>query len=241
MDLLPKIFPAFPHQDSVDIHALLTPAREVGGDLYNFYFLDNRHLCFTVGDVSGKGVPAALFMTITMALIRMVSERESDPAQIMDSVNKALSRDNPNCMFVTLVVGVLDVCTGRMNYVNAGHNPPLILRGEGKVEVLSARSGPAVGVAEGVRFGLLETQLAPGDCLLLYTDGVTEAMDSDGCLYSDERLRELIVSGVGLASVQVAEQIMSDVHHHVGEAEQSDDITLLIIRYCALEKNREEP
>ena len=232
MDLLPKVFPAFPNRAEVDIHAVLTPAREIGGDLYNFYFLDDHHLCFTIGDVSGKGVPAALFMTIAMTLIRVASERESDPARIMDDVNDALSRDNPNCMFVTLVVGVVDVRSGRMVYVNAGHNPPLLLRQEVAVEVLSARSGPAAGVTEGVKFRVLETALAPGDCLLLYTDGVTEAMNPAGDLYSDERLRQIVAHRPGFTPEQIINQIMSDVRTHAGEADQSDDITMLAIRYC---------
>ncbi|HRY16373.1 MAG TPA: SpoIIE family protein phosphatase, partial [Candidatus Competibacteraceae bacterium] len=232
MDLLPKVFPAFPDQDHVDIYALLAPAREVGGDLYNFYFLDKDHLCFAIGDVSGKGVPAALFMTIAITLIRMASERESNPARIMSDVNAALSRDNPNCMFVTLVVGVLDVRTGRVAYVNAGHNPPLVLRQLDAIDVLSARSGPAAGVTDGLGFALLETQLAPGECLLLYTDGVTEAMDTDGRLYSDQRLHELMGRCRALTAEERVHQIMQDVRRHVGEAEQSDDITILAVRYC---------
>ena len=231
MDLLPKAFPAFPNQDRIEIHALLTPAREVGGDLYDFYFLDEHHLCFTIGDVSDKGVPAALFMTIAMTLIRMAAEREADSARIMDAVNEALSRDNPNCMFVTLVIGILDVRTGRVAYANAGHNPPLALRQQSDVEVLSARSGPAAGAAAGVKFSLLATVLAPGDGLLLYTDGVTEAMDPDGRLYGDERLRQLMTRRASSAPESVVRQIMEDVRNHAGAAEQSDDIAVLAIRY----------
>ena len=240
MDLLPKVFPAFPNHAEVDIHALVVPAREVGGDLYNFYFLDEHRLCFTIGDVSGKGAPAALFMTIAMTLIRVASDHQSDPARIADEVNANLSRDNPNCMFVTLVVGVLDVRTGQVNYVNAGHNPPLALRRRGAIQVLSARSGPAVGVVEGVEFTLLETLLEPGDCLLLYTDGVTEAMDPAGHLYGDERLRQLMTHCTELAAEPVVDQIMRDVRHYAGEAEQSDDITVPVVRYCGLEQIRKE-
>ena len=239
MNLLPKVFPAFPNRTEVDIHALVAPAREVGGDLYNFYFLDEHHLCFTIGDVSGKGVPAALFMTIAMTLIRVASDHESDPARIMDDVNANISRNNPNCMFVTLVVGMLDVRTGRMSYVNAGHNPPLALRREGDIQVLAARSGPAVGVFDDIEFNLLETSLNPGDCLLLYTDGVTEAMDPSGGLYGDARLRQLMTHCTELAAEQVVDRVIRDVRDHAGEAEQSDDITVLAVRYRGFEQTRQ--
>lgn len=240
MNLLPKVFPAFPNRVEVDIYAVVAPAREVGGDLYNFYFLDEHHLCFTIGDVSGKGVPAALFMTIAMTLIRVASDHEADPARIMNDVNANISRNNPNCMFVTLVVGVLDVRTGQVSYVNAGHNPPLALRRNNDIQVLSARSGPAVGVFDDIAFNLIETSLEPGDGLLLYTDGVTEAMDPAGRLYGDARLRQLMTHCTALAAEQVVDRIIRDVRAHAGEAEQSDDITVLVVRYRGFEQPRKE-
>ena len=240
MDLLPKVFPAFPHHPEVDIHALVAPAREVGGDLYDFYFLDEHRLCFTIGDVSGKGAPAALCMAITTTLIRVASVHQINPVRITNDVNAAVSRDNPNSMFVTLVVGVLDVRTGRASYVNAGHNPPLALRREGEIQVLSARSGPAIGLVEGIEFHLFEIALEPGDCLLLYTDGVTEAMDPSGNLYGDARLRQLMTGCAKLAAEQVVDRIMRDVRRHAGEAEQSDDIAVLAIRYRGFEQTRQE-
>lgn len=240
MDLLPKVFPAFPGRPEVDIFSSLVSAKEVGGDLYDFYFLSEHHLCFTIGDVSGKGVPAALFMAITMTLIRAASERDSDPARMMDKVNDDLSRDNPNCIFVTLVVGVIDVRTGRILYANAGHNPPLVLRRAGAVELLSGQSGPAAGVIDGVAFELLETTLAPGDCLLLYTDGVTEAMDEDGRLYGNERLYRLMAGATAEPAATVVTRITDDVRLHAGAAEQSDDITVLAVGYRGPQHNIEE-
>ncbi len=232
MDLVPKIFPAFPERAEIDLFATVVPAKEIGGDLYNFYFLDEHHLCFTVGDVSGKGVPAALFMAITLALIRVASERESDPAQMLRRVNADLSRDNPNCIFVTLLIGVLDVRTGHILFANGGHSPPLVLRQEsGQVETLHGISGPAAGVVDDVDFTLLETQLHRGDCLLLYTDGVNEAMSTDYQLYGNERLYELFAKCQHRTAAQVIDTIMDDVRTHAAGTEQSDDITVLAMRF----------
>ncbi len=231
MDLVPKMFPAFPERAEIDLFATVVPAKEIGGDLYNFYFLDEHHLCFTVGDVSGKGVPAALFMAITMALIRVASERESDPAQMLRRVNADLSRDNPNCIFVTLLIGVLDVRTGNILFANGGHSPPLVLRQGGEIETLHGISGPAAGVVDDVDFTLMQTQLQVGDCLLLYTDGVNEAMNTDYQLYGNERLYHVFSGCQHLTAAKVVEAIMTDVRTHATGTEQSDDITVLAMRF----------
>jgi len=243
MDLLPKMFPAFPERAEIDLFGTVVPAKEIGGDLYNFYFIDEYRLCFTIGDVSGKGVPAALFMAITMALIRVATECESDPAQMLRRVNADLSRDNPNCIFVTLIIGVLDVRTGHILFSNGGHSPPLVLRQGGQVETLRGISGPAAGVVDEVDFTLMETQLHTGDCLLLYTDGVNEAMDTDYQLYGNERLYELFSACQGRTAAQVVQAIMDDIRVHATGAEQSDDITVLAVRFqgvaSALEKENQ--
>ncbi len=231
MDLVPKMFPAFPERAEIDLFATVVPAKEIGGDLYNFYFLDQHHLCFTIGDVSGKGVPAALFMAITMALIRVASERESDPAQMLRRVNSDLSRDNPSCIFVTLLIGVMDVRTGHIFYANGGHNPPFILRQGGQVDTLHGISGPAVGVVDDVDFTLMETQLNVGDSLFLYTDGVNEAMDKNYQLYGNDRLYNTLINSKDCKAAQIVQNIMNDVHAHADGAEQSDDITVLTIHF----------
>lgn len=237
MGLLPKLFPAFPDRPEIDLFSVLESAKEVGGDLFDYYFLDEHQLCFTIGDVAGKGVPAALFMAITKTLIKAAAEKNTDPAVMIDKVNDDLSRDNPNCIFVTLLIGILDVRTGEVRYANAGHNPPAVLRAEGAgegraVEMLRAISGPAAGVMDGLAYTALETRLSPGDILLLYTDGVTEAMDGAGSLYGERRLLA-VATGTGADgdARTAVRRIMADVRAHAGGAEQSDDITILAIRY----------
>ncbi|WP_148640170.1 SpoIIE family protein phosphatase [Aureimonas sp. AU20] len=232
LGLLPKIFPAFPHRSEIDIHAALVSAKEVGGDLYDFYFIDERHLCFTIGDVAGKGVPAALFMAITKTLIKSAADRLADPSQMMTAVNDALASDNPNSIFVTSLIGVLDCLTGEIRYANGGHNPPLIIREGGRVECLRPISGPALGVVEGMDYEPLATRLAPGETLVLYTDGVTEAMNARNELYEDERLVQLLESqDPFLPAEMLVGRIMADVQAHAGDTAQSDDITLVALRF----------
>jgi sigma-B regulation protein RsbU (phosphoserine phosphatase) len=232
LGLLPKIFPAFPHRSEIDIHAALVSAKEVGGDLYDFYFIDERHLCFTIGDVAGKGVPAALFMAITKTLIKSAADRFADPSQMMAVVNEALSSDNPNSIFVTSLIGVLDCITGEIRYANGGHNPPFVIREGGRVECLHPISGPALGVVEGVEYEPLFARLAPGETLVLYTDGVTEAMNGLNQLYEDERLVQLLESQDPFLPVHMlVQRIMVDVQAHAGDTPQSDDITLVALRF----------
>ncbi len=160
MGLLPKIFPPYPEREEFDLYAVLEPAKEVGGDLYDFFFIDEDHLCLTLGDVSDKGVPAALFMTIAMTLIRSEAKKTMDPERIMAAVNDALSRDNPRSMFVTLFLGVLDMRTGELAYANGGHNPPILMDASG-VRYLKDISGPMVGAMEDMPYRPLALRLNP--------------------------------------------------------------------------------
>lgn len=232
LGLLPKVMPAFPDRPEVDLSSLLVSAKEVGGDLFDYYFLDQHHLCFTIGDVAGKGVPAALFMAITKTLIKAAAERNAEPAAMLDRINNDLSHDNPNVIFVTLVVGILDVRDGRVRYANAGHNPPAILRLDGSLDILRGASGPAAGVMDDIHYAPLETYLAPGESILLYTDGVTEAETKEGAFYGDSRLFDLL-RGTGCSATPdtIVRRIMADVREHAGGATQSDDITILSLRY----------
>ncbi len=230
--LLPKIFPPFPERAELDLHALLDSAKEVGGDLFDFFFVDNgRRLVFTVGDVADKGVPAALFMAVSKTLIKSAAEQDWQPAEVLRRTNEWLSVDNPNSMFVTVFLGVLDTQTGHLAFANAGHNKPVMLR-VGGPDFLEGRSGPALGVMEGLDYLPMETSLAPGEAIYVYTDGVTEAMDLNGGEYGDERLFAVLKDcGPETSAKTVLAATFADVRRHAGEADQSDDITMLCLRW----------
>jgi DNA-binding response OmpR family regulator len=183
LSMLPRTFPAFPDREEFKLHASMEAAREVGGDFYDFFFVDDDHLCLCVGDVSGKGVPASLFMAISKVLIRLGASAELSTASILTRVNDELAANNDAMMFVTVFLGVLDVRTGELTYTNAGHNPPYIKRSDGQVERLSPRHGPMLGPKAGVAFDQGQAQLAAGDLLFLFSDGITEARDIERGFY----------------------------------------------------------
>ena len=226
LGILPKIFPPYPEKKEFDLHAYLEPAKEVGGDLYDFFLLDENHLCISIGDVSGKGVPAALFMAITTTLIKTYSEIKQPISEIMTKINNVLSKDNPNCMFVTLLIGVLDIRTGELKYANAGHNPPLIKSGD-RIFYQQGLSGPVAGALEDIKFKELSLTLKKGDTLFLYTDGVTEAMNTQKELYSTERLEKFIASSECTNAEDVIKEVKNDIITFAGDEPQYDDITML--------------
>ncbi|WP_300669661.1 SpoIIE family protein phosphatase [Desulfoluna sp.] len=230
MSILPKIFPAFPERKEFDLHAILEPAREVGGDLYDFYPLDENRLFFVIGDVSGKGVPASLFMAITMTLFKVNAEGCVSPAEVMTRVNNQLSRDNEASMFVTTVCGILDVPTGELALSNGGHNPPLILGAEG-LRVIAGTPSMVVGAMEDIPYPLLTETLKPGEVLVLFTDGVTEAMNGVDEAYGDDRLADELLKVVHQPAADITQTILDDIRRFTGDTPQSDDITLLALRY----------
>jgi sigma-B regulation protein RsbU (phosphoserine phosphatase) len=231
MSMLPLEFPAFPERADFDVHAALYPAREVGGDFYDLFLIDDNHFCFCVGDVSGKGVPAALFMAVTKTLIKSRAANDLSPASILSHVNSELSQRNESCMFVTVFLGILDLRSGDVAYGNAGHNPPYLKRANGELERIDQRHGPVIGAADGLAYGQDHLVMDAGDMLFLYTDGVTEAMDVDETLYSENRLKELLAANE-LSSVEHAVQVsVDDVWAFQGEAEQADDVTVLSVVY----------
>ncbi|MBF0397952.1 MAG: SpoIIE family protein phosphatase, partial [Desulfobacterales bacterium] len=185
LGMLPKDFPDHPQ---FDLYAILEPAKEVGGDLYDFFFIDDIHLCFTLGDVSDKGMPAALFMAITKALIKTVANQNLSPPEIMFKINNILCEDNPNSMFVTLIIGILNINTGELFYANGGHTPPIILSKNNGVFYKKDISGLIVGVIQNTPYIKITLSLEKDDAILLYTDGVSEAMDIDNVLFSYEKL-----------------------------------------------------
>jgi len=230
MSMVPKIFPPFPDRSEFDIFATLVPAKEVGGDLYDFFFLDDDHLCFAVGDVSGKGVPASLFMAVTKTLFKAIAGNGGTPGEILARLNTEICRDNESCMFVTLFCGILNIRTGQVDYSNGGHNLPYYLHHEG-VSPLENIGGRALGLVEQSPYGSGRMILRPGEALLLYTDGVTEAMDSSETLYSNQRLAEFLVSNRDSSPRQIVGDLVSDIRSFVGVAPQSDDITVLALLY----------
>ncbi|MFH1878981.1 MAG: SpoIIE family protein phosphatase, partial [Candidatus Omnitrophota bacterium] len=190
MGILPKTFPPFPDRDEFDVYAELRPAREVGGDFYDFYFIEDDLLCFTIGDVSGKGVPAALFMAMTKTILKMAAGMFKDPARILERVNREISRDNSNGMFVTIFCGILNVKTGEVQYANGGHNPPLLIRKGQEAKFVCACTGTVVGAFEEAAFLNEKLLLEPDDTVYLYTDGVTEAFNKKNEPFTEERLKE---------------------------------------------------
>lgn len=229
MSMLPLLFPAFPDHTEFDVRARLKPAREVGGDFYDFFFVNEDELCFSVGDVSGKGVPAALFMAVSQSMIKTRASDDYSPASIVTRVNDALSADNPSCMFVTLWLGILNIKTGELRYTNAGHNPPYIKRQNGQLERMNKLHGPVIGAVEGVAFKEDRTRLSKGDLVLVFTDGVTEAMDTEDQLYSDERLVDFLNSRDFSSAEELVVNTLVSVEEYSVGAEQSDDITILSI------------
>ncbi|MCY1527360.1 stage II sporulation protein E [compost metagenome] len=216
-------------RDQIDLNAVMLPAKEVGGDLYDYFTLPDGRLCLAIGDVSDKGVPAALFMAVTRTLIRATAEDETDPALMMQKINNRLSENNPNMMFVTLLLGVLDLTTGELQWANAGHLPPAVIGADGAVRLLEGRSGPACGVQEDLEYRGLSAVLAPGEVLVGYTDGITEAVDPNNAQYGDPRLLA-VLSNPPVPSANLSKRLLEDVQAFADGAEQSDDITLIVIR-----------
>jgi sigma-B regulation protein RsbU (phosphoserine phosphatase) len=237
MSMLPVEFPAFPHRKEFDVYAQLVPAREVGGDFYDFFLVDEDHLCFGVGDVSGKGVPSALFMAVTKTLIKSRATNDFSPASILTHANDELAHHNDSCMFVTIFLAMLNVKTGRLTYCNAGHNPPYLMR-DGVPKRVDARHGPVVGAVDGMTYDEDELDLQPGDLMLLYTDGVTEAMNAEQQLYSERRLVSLL-DGARFETVsQAVDVVTADVWEYQGSAEQADDVTVLALEYFGEPRGR---
>ena len=235
MSLVKHQFPPFPERSEFDLYATLVPAREVGGDLYDFFLLDEDHLFFYIGDVSDKGVPAALFMAVTMTLMSETAQAEylstADPAEILKKVNVKLLAGNENLLFVTLVCFILNIKTGILTYSNAGHNPPVILRNDGRTEWLPLPHGLILGVMPDAVFSTESFQLHPGDKIILETDGVTEAMNAEEVLYSSERFIETIRAQQGKTPEEITTAIMSSVREHANGVPASDDITIMTLEY----------
>ena len=235
--MLPHTFPTYPDRDDVQLYASLTPAKDVGGDLFDFYIRDEK-LFFCIGDVSGKGVPASLFMSVTRSIFRTVSTRESTPDHIVATMNETIADMNETNMFVTLFVGVLDLPTGRLRYCNAGHDAPLLVGTF--VETLPCDSNIPVGVMTGWKYTLQEVQIFTGTTIFLYTDGLTEAEDATHAQFRMERVNDVAVQALEQKKEEprlLIDMMTDAVHQFVSGAEQSDDLTMMAIQYIKQQSN----
>lgn len=230
LSILPVLGPEILGRKDLDIYGFMEPAREVGGDLYDFILNDGK-LYFAIGDVSGKGVPAALYMAITTTLFRSKAHEGALRAdEIVGAMNDYLCEQNDQCMFVTFFAGVIDLQTGQLNYFNAGHNYPYILRSSGRVETLAITHTPPLGIDCGLKAAAETVKLGRGDLLLLYTDGINEAFNSSGEQFTDEAIVKTLEQSSGRTGKETVEQLIANVKKFVGDAEQSDDMTVLAIR-----------
>jgi phosphoserine phosphatase RsbU/P len=236
---LPQVFPPFPDRTEFQIHASMVPAKEVGGDFYDFFLIDQHHLGFVIGDASGKGVPAAMFIAITRSLVKAVAPMSGSPGECMAFVNTMLARDNPQTLFATCFYAVLDTRSGEVSFCNAGHPPPMIVRADGSVDVIRDVSGVALGVMEDLEYETGSFLLNPGEVVHVYTDGVTEAQDSVDALYEEYRLIDVLRAGGDSHPEAVIARVLESVEAFVGTAPQFDDITMLTLRFDQASMNED--
>lgn len=228
MGLLRKVLP---RRAEVDSYATVMPAKEVGGDFYDIICLDEHRVLLTVADVSGKGVPGALFMAVTKTLLDSARATVTAPDELLEFINERLSAENDALMFVTMFLGVLDIRTGELRYANAGHNPPYIVRRDGTLQTLDAAHGMALGISADAVFPPHTVRLGDGDTLFVFSDGVTEALDVDNALYSEERLEACLRENVGQSAAELSATVIDRVRGWAGAAPQADDITVLCLKY----------
>jgi sigma-B regulation protein RsbU (phosphoserine phosphatase) len=231
MSILPKIFPPFPKRTEFDLYAIIEPAKEVGGDFYDFFFVDENRLCFVIGDVSGKGVPASLFMAVTKTLIKARVLNGLAPDEALSDINDELARDNDSAMFVTVFLAILDVRTGEISYANGGHNPPYVVTSGDAVVAVNSEPGPVVGAIEDISYSSQSLRIQPGDRFYLYTDGVSEAMDKAQSFFNTDRLEADLLTVVNLPVKEGIEAVLRSVKAFCNGADQSDDITMMMINF----------
>ena len=229
-DMLPRIFPAFPERPEFDIYASMTPAKEVGGDFYDFFLVDDDHLAMVIADVSGKGVPAALFMVIAKTLLKNAAQTGLPPKAVLEKVNNQLCENNEAEMFVTVWLGIYEISTGKLTAANAGHEYPAIRRSGGRFELVKDRHGFVLAGMEDARYREYELELGMGDTLFLYTDGVAEAIGAANILYGTERMLATLNTAPGRCPEKLLRDVKQDIDRFVGDAPQFDDITMLAIQ-----------
>ena len=228
---LPRLFPAFPNRPEFDVFASMTPAKEVGGDFYDFFLIDSTHIGLVMADVSGKGVPAALFMMVSRVLIKSHLQSGESPGETLANVNEQLCESNEAQLFVTVWLAVLDITTGKGIAANAGHEHPVLRREGGQYELITYRHSPAVATMEGIRFREHDFQLNPGDTLFVYTDGVAEATNAENELFGSERMLEALNRNPEALPEETLSNVMDGINSFVAGAEQFDDITMLCFKF----------
>ena len=229
--ILPRIFPPFPENEAqLDLAATMMPAKDVGGDFYDFFRIDADHIGVVIADVSGKGIPAAIFMAVSRTLIRTVALQGMTPGDCLTKSNELLSKESVDSMFVTVFYAIYDIRTGELQYCNGGHNAPYILKANGQVEMMPTSTNCMVGAIEDWNYQSAKAQLGIGDTLVMYTDGVNEAFDSNFQEYGDERMQQLLQQQKGQDCRSIIEAQMNDVKAFAGDAPQSDDITIMALR-----------
>ena len=238
--MLPHIFPAFPERPEFDIYASMDPAKEVGGDFYDYFLIDDDHLCMVIADVSGKGVPAALFMMASKIIIQSTAKMGCSPADILTKTNAAICSNNEAGMFVTVWLGILELSTGKLTAANAGHEFPAIRRPDRPFELYKDRHGFVLGGMENVKYKPYELMLEPGSRLFLYTDGVAEATSEDNKLFGTDRMLDALNIQPDAAPEQLLKNVRTAVDGFVREAEQFDDLTMLCVEYIGIGKEKPE-
>ncbi|MBQ1395050.1 MAG: serine/threonine-protein phosphatase [Lachnospiraceae bacterium] len=230
-DMLPMVFPPFPERTEFDLYATMDPAKEVGGDFYDFFLIDDDHLGFIIADVSGKGIPAALFMMVSKTILNDLAMGGMSPSQVLQTANDSICTRNKEEMFVTVWFGILEISTGIIKCANAGHEKPMVIKADGEVVLINEKPNFVIGGMEGMKYKEYEIALNPGDKIFLYTDGVAEATDSDNNLFGIDRTIDALKENTSADSEEVLRNVRAAVDRFVGEAEQFDDLTMLCLEY----------
>ena len=228
---LPNVFPPFPNKNEFDIYASMEPAKEVGGDFYDFFFIDKTKFMFLIADVSGKGIPAALFMMTVKTLINNISQLNYSPKQLIEIINNKICQTNKQGFFITVLLGITDITTGETSIINCGHNLPLIKRQDGSFEYLQLEPNIALGVFEDSKFEIYETIMSAGDIIFTYTDGVTEAINKNDEIYGDTRLCDCLNSINSSEPTEIIQNVKKSINRYTDSNMQSDDITMLVFKY----------
>jgi serine phosphatase RsbU (regulator of sigma subunit) len=237
LSMMPNLFPPFPERKEFYLHAYVDPAREVGGDFYDYFFIDDDHLCLVIADVSGKGVPAALFMMAAKIILKSSAMQGKSPAEILTATNRAICENNPQDMFVTVWLGVLELSTGNLTAVNAGHEYPAVKRADGRFEVIKTKHSLFIGGMDDVTYKEYELDLKPGDKIFVYTDGLPEATDSAGEMLGMDRMTDALNEYLDEKPRPLIEGMRESVNKFVKDAEQFDDITMMCLEYNGKQQN----